>query len=102
MLIYYKPASKTIYGINDDLAKEDAQEYVGNNCIWLDMCEIPSLCDNQEWYLTDDYHIGVRESVVHEPSQLDIIQAAVEKSNSELRQEGAETVILELVERGIL
>lgn len=39
---------------------------------------------------------------IPEPSQLDIIQAAVEKSNTELRQEGAETVILELVERGIL
>lgn len=37
-----------------------------------------------------------------QPTQLDIIQVAVEKSNSELRQEGAETVILELVERGIL
>lgn len=37
-----------------------------------------------------------------EPTQLDLIQAAVEKSNDELRQEGAEAVTLELIERGIL
>lgn len=37
-----------------------------------------------------------------EPTQLDIIQSAVEKSNEELRQEGADTITLELLERGIL
>ena len=42
------------------------------------------------------------ESVEPEPTQLDLIQQAVEKSNEELRQEGAEAVTLELIERGVL
>lgn len=42
------------------------------------------------------------EPVEPEPTQLDRIQQAVEKSNDELRQEGAEAVTLELIERGVL
>jgi hypothetical protein len=37
-----------------------------------------------------------------ELTQLDLIQQAVEKSNNELRQEGADTAILELIKKGIL
>ena len=54
-----------------------------------------------------DFEIGnwmeyVPEPIELQPSQLDLIQYAVEKSNDELRQEGAEAVTLELIERGIL
>lgn len=37
-----------------------------------------------------------------EPTQLDIIQAAVEKSNDELRQEGADALTEELIASGII
>ena len=37
-----------------------------------------------------------------EKTQLTLIQQAVEKSNNELRQEGADTAILELIKKGIL
>lgn len=43
-----------------------------------------------------------KEQPIPEPTQLDLIQQAVEKSNEELRQEGAEAVTLELIERGVL
>jgi hypothetical protein len=42
------------------------------------------------------------EEPIQEPTQLDLIQQAVEKSNEELRQEGADTAILELIKKGIL
>ena len=38
----------------------------------------------------------------HEPSQLDRIEIAIEKSNAELRQEGADALTEELIESGVL
>lgn len=42
------------------------------------------------------------ESVYSEPTQLDRIESAVNKSNEELRQEGADALTEELIESGLI
>ena len=42
------------------------------------------------------------EEVICEPTQLDLIQTAVEKSNDELRKEGADALTEELIAMGII
>lgn len=42
------------------------------------------------------------EQSTPEPTQLDRIEQAINTSNDELRQEGADALVLELIERGIL
>lgn len=42
------------------------------------------------------------ESETPQPTQLDLIQQAVEKSNNELRQEGADALMLELINKNII
>lgn len=50
------------------------------------------------------HHIdeNTEECFEFKPTQLDLIQVAVEKSNSELRQEGADAIVLELIASGII
>jgi uncharacterized XkdX family phage protein len=54
------------------------------------------------WITAEEYRGITGEDYVSVPTQLDAIQAAVEKSNEELRQEGADALTMELLEGGIL
>ena len=54
------------------------------------------------WITAEEYREITGEDYVSIPTQLDAIQAAVEKSNEELRQEGADALTMELLEGGIL
>ena len=54
------------------------------------------------WITAGEYREITGEDYAPVPTQLDMIQAAVEKSNEELRQEGADAVTMELLEGGIL
>lgn len=54
------------------------------------------------WITAEEYCEITGEDYVSVPTQLDAIQAAVEKSNEELRQEGADALTMELLEGGIL
>ncbi len=54
------------------------------------------------WITAEEYREITGEDYVSMPTQLDAIQAAVEKSNEELRQEGADALTMELLEGGIL
>ena len=54
------------------------------------------------WITAGEYREITGEDYVSMPTQLDAIQAAVEKSNEELRQEGADALTMELLEGGIL
>ena len=54
------------------------------------------------WITAEEYREITGEDYVSMPTQLDVIQAAVEKSNEELRQEGADALTMELLEGGIL
>lgn len=54
------------------------------------------------WITAEEYREITGENYVSMPTQLDVIQAAVEKSNEELRQEGADALTMELLEGGIL
>ena len=64
--------------------------------------------DDPMQYLSKQFVNGVwidvpqSEQVEPEPTQLDRIEMAINKSNEELRQEGAEALTLELIEGGIL
>ncbi|MCI8705112.1 MAG: XkdX family protein, partial [Anaerotignum sp.] len=53
------------------------------------------------WITAEEYREITGEDYVSMPTQLDAIQAAVEKSNEELRQEGADALTMELLE-GVL
>lgn len=61
MLIYFFTDSKTIYGINSNITKEDAYKSIKDGCKWLDVDKIPYLSENEEWYLTVDNQIRVRK-----------------------------------------
>lgn len=54
------------------------------------------------WITAEEYREITGEDYVSMPTQLDAIQAAVEKSSEELRQEGADALTMELLEGGIL
>lgn len=54
------------------------------------------------WIAAEEYLEITGEGYAPALTQLDAIQAAVEKSNEELRQEGADALTLELLEGGIL
>lgn len=54
------------------------------------------------WITAEEYREITGEDYVSMPTQLDAIQAAVEKSNEELRQEGADALTMELLEGGVL
>lgn len=54
------------------------------------------------WITAEEYAEITGEEYAPVPTQLDAIQAAVEKSNEELRQEGADALTMELLEGGIL
>lgn len=54
------------------------------------------------WLTAAEYAEITGEEYAPAPTQLDVIQAAVEKSNEELRQEGADALTMELLEGGIL
>lgn len=54
------------------------------------------------WITAEEYREITGEDYVSMPTQLDAIQASVEKSNEELRQEGADALTMELLEGGIL
>ncbi len=54
------------------------------------------------WITAGEYHEITGEDYAPTPTQLDAIQAAVERTNEELRQEGADALTLELLEGGIL
>lgn len=54
------------------------------------------------WITAGEYLEITGEDYAPVPTQLDAIQAAVEKSNEELRQEGADALTMELLEGGIL
>lgn len=54
------------------------------------------------WITAEEYAEITGEEYNPVPTQLDAIQAAVEKSNEELRQEGADALTMELLEGGIL
>lgn len=47
-------------------------------------------------------HFNYEEPESFAPSQLDRIELAIEKSNAELRQEGADALTEELIESGVL
>lgn len=102
MLIYFYPASKTIYGINEDIVREDADKYLDVGCIWIETEEIPELLSNQEWYLTDEGKIGVRDSVQQPLTQLDRIESAVSNTLDEIRAEAVDEYTLSLMENNII
>ena len=97
-----KYKSKNIDFLTDDMKISNLCFYGEYYCFASDM-EIPEAEE-----ATDEEFAEAQASIVHvepsipEPTQLDLIQQAVEKSNDELRQEGAEAVTAELIERGIL
>ena len=55
---------------------------------------------NKEVSFSHEY--ALHSEVEETPTQLDLIQQAVEKSNDELRQEGADALTLELIASGII
>lgn len=90
--------------INTDLSKTSYRcMKLGDTCDYIEY---------NSGYIDDEWEELQKEDIVNiapewfiqskEFSQLDKIQIAVEKSNEELRQEGADALTLELVESGII
>lgn len=71
-----------------------------NTISWVEYTPDPIELESEEEYVSNN---EIRDMISNiEKTQLTLIQQAVEKSNNELRQEGADTAILELIKKGIL
>lgn len=104
MLVYFETDTRKIYGINTSLTVHEAKQYISDNCILINQDSIPNKSDNQEYYLTEDNQIGMRDlkQNIKELTQLDRIEEMISKSVEELRQEARDAYTLELIEGGVI
>ena len=112
MLIYIDENRK-ITGYNTIIPKEESQKYLQKNyCVWLDEeIDYTQLKEGYQTviYLNEDntlrYEFEKPVIVEPEPTQLDRIkniEEAVSKSITELRQEGYDNCVMDMVKEGVI
>lgn len=108
MVVNFEDSTKRVIWYNLVQSKEEAQRRLNNTTIWLDS-DLPELIDkeghNAVFYINEDMQsIRVEYEPIPEPEPTmdEKIYAAVSKSQDEIRQEGADSVMEELVKRGLM
>lgn len=107
MLVNFDNARRLIW-FNLEIRKEDATSYLSENTIWIE-CSLPAT-EFREGYIAVFYVNEDMQSIrveyepitEPEPTQLDRMEAQLNKSQDELRQEGADMMMSELVKRGLM
>ena len=107
MLVNFDKTGRVIW-YNLYVSKEDSVEYISENTIWIEG-GLPATESRDGYiavfYINDDAQsIGVKYEPVTEPepTQLDRMEAQLNKSQDELRQEGADMVMEEMKKRGLI
>lgn len=109
MLLWLNEDNK-ISAWNELISFEDAQQYIGKNgCVWHDGT-FPEVEDKEGYRPVFFYENGeitweyeaVTEPVEPEPSQLDRIEEAVNKSHEEIKNEAIDEYTSMLMEEGVI
>lgn len=105
MLVNFDKTGRVVW-YNLEISKESSIEYLSESTIWIDG-DMPE-ADAKEGYIAIFYvnenmqSVRVEYEPIPEPSQLDRMEAQLNKSQDELRQEGADMMMSELVKRGLM
>lgn len=107
MLVNFDNARRLIW-FNLEIRKEDATSYLSENTIWIE-CSLPAT-EFREGYIAVFYVNEDMQSIrveyepipETEPTINEKIYEAVSKSQDEIRQEGADMVMEELLKRGLI
>lgn len=107
MLVNFDNARRLIW-FNLEIRKEDATSYLSENTIWIE-CSLPAT-EFREGYIAVFYVNEDMQSIrveyepipEPEPTMEEKIYEAVSKSQDEIRQEGADLMMEELVKRGVV
>ena len=105
MLVNFDKTGRVVW-YNLEISKEASVEYLSESTIWIDS-DMPE-ADTKEGYIAIFYvnenmqSVRVEYEPIPEPSQLDRMEAQLNKSQDELRQEGADMMMSELVKRGLM
>lgn len=105
MLVNFDKTGRVVW-YNLEISKESSIEYLSESTIWIDG-DMPE-ADAKEGYIAIFYvnenmqSVRVEYEPIPEPSQLDRMEAQLTKSQDELRQEGADMMMSELVKRGLM
>lgn len=108
MVVNFESNTKRVIWYNLVQSKAEAQRRLNNTTIWLDS-DLPEVIDKEGhiavFYINEDMKaLRVEYEPIPEP-ELTIeekIYTAVSKSQDEIRQEGADMVMEELVKRGLI
>lgn len=106
MVLFINSSDSSIYAINNLLSKEEVKKYT--DAIWYDGDFSFEQGEEKEGY-TKLYKWNGEKPVIEyiptpepELSQLDRIEEQLGKSQDEIRQEGADIVMEELMKRGLI
>lgn len=105
MLVNFDKTGRVVW-YNLEISKESSIEYLSESTIWIDG-DMPE-ADTKEGYIAIFYinenmqSVRIEYEPIPEPSQLDRMEAQLNKSQDELRQEGADMMMSELVKRGLM
>lgn len=93
---------------NTEISQKEADSYLSENTIWFDG-NMPELEHKNGYfsifYIDEDMksiHVEYEPIPEPEPTMEEEIYAAVRKNQDELRQEGADMMMSELVKRGLM
>lgn len=97
-----------IYKSEDGFGYPECDSYLSGEVIAENMIRLEEDFDltNQRWNFTTSEWESYEPEVIPEPepqpTQLDIIESKLDKSQDEIRQEGADLLMAELQQRGII
>lgn len=108
MVVNFESNTKRVIWYNLVQSKEEAQRRLNDTTIWLDS-DLPEVIDKEGhiavFYINEDMKsLRVEYEPIPEPEPTidEKIYEAVIKSQDEVRQEGADMVMEELVKRGLI
>ena len=108
MVVNFESNTKRVIWYNLVQSKEEAQRRLNNTTIWLDS-DLPEVIDKEGhivvFYVNEDMQsLRVEYEPIPEPDPTmnEKIYAAVNKSQDEIRQEGADMVMEEMKKRGLI
>lgn len=108
MVVNFESNTKRVIWYNLVQSKEEAQRRLNDTTIWLDS-DLPEVIDKEGhiavFYINEDMKsLRVEYEPIPEPEPTidEKIYEAISKSQDEIRQEGADMVMEELVKRGLI
>lgn len=108
MVVKFDLQTKKVLFVNEYQSKEEAESRLNENTIWIEG-SLPATESRDGYtavfYVNDDLssiRVEYEPVTEPEPTQLDRMEAQLNKSQDELRQEGADMMMSELVKRGLM